>query len=259
MNPTRGFSLIELSIVLVILGLLTGGILAGQSLIRAAEVRAVATEHSRFSTAVSTFRDKYFAIPGDFKDATRFWLRYSTTNCATNSSATQNSAGACDGNGDGVIDSVAAATTPSEIFQFWRQLGLAGLIEGSYSGLSGASTSGWQPVLGENVPASKLGNAGWSVNTINNGSPGLIYNMQYFNTYYYGAVTTNNLTSGSALKPEEAWNIDTKMDDGKPGRGRIIARQITTCTTDSDMNNLDSSYLLTSTTLGCALHFPKAF
>ncbi|MBN9993879.1 prepilin-type N-terminal cleavage/methylation domain-containing protein, partial [Listeria monocytogenes] len=68
-----GFSLIELSIVLVILGLLTGGILAGQSLIRAAELRSVGEEYQKNRTAVATFRDKYFAIPGDMTNATSFW------------------------------------------------------------------------------------------------------------------------------------------------------------------------------------------
>ena len=68
-----GFSLVELSIVLVILGLLTGGILAGQSLIRAAELRSVATESQRYMAALNSFRDKYFALPGDMANATAFW------------------------------------------------------------------------------------------------------------------------------------------------------------------------------------------
>ena len=69
----KAFSLVELSIVLVILGLLVGGILTGQSLIRAAELRSVTTEFSQYQTAVMTFRDKYFAIPGDMKNARDFW------------------------------------------------------------------------------------------------------------------------------------------------------------------------------------------
>ena len=69
----RAFSLVELSIVLVILGLLTGGILAGQSLIRAAELRSVTNEFQRYIVATQSFRDKYFAAPGDITDAHRFW------------------------------------------------------------------------------------------------------------------------------------------------------------------------------------------
>ena len=78
MKPTLqrtryGFSLVELSIVLVILGLLVGGVLTGQSLIRAAELRSVSTEYSRYVASVHTFRDKYFALPGDMTNATQFW------------------------------------------------------------------------------------------------------------------------------------------------------------------------------------------
>ena len=68
----QGFSLVELSIVLVILGLLTGGILTGQSLIRAAELRSVTTEFQKYQTAMMTFRDRYMALPGDMRNATAF-------------------------------------------------------------------------------------------------------------------------------------------------------------------------------------------
>ena len=69
----RAFSLVELSIVLVILGLLVGGILAGQSLIHAAELRAVSSEYQRYRTAIYAFRDKYLGLPGDITTATNFW------------------------------------------------------------------------------------------------------------------------------------------------------------------------------------------
>lgn len=69
MSQRNAFSLVELSIVLVILGLLVGGILAGQSLIRASELRAVTSEQARIVTAIQAFRDKYFALPGDMRNA----------------------------------------------------------------------------------------------------------------------------------------------------------------------------------------------
>jgi prepilin-type N-terminal cleavage/methylation domain-containing protein len=69
----KGFTLVELSIVLVILGLLAGGVLAGQSLIRAAELRSVTTQLEQYSTAIYAFRDRYFAIPGDEEFARRAW------------------------------------------------------------------------------------------------------------------------------------------------------------------------------------------
>lgn len=133
----KAFSLVELSIVLVILGLLTGGILTGQSLIRASELRSVATEYQRYITATQTFRDKYFAIPGDMNNATRFWGRHSTDGwCVTNSSAAVNAAtGTCDGTGDRLVNWGPAASQSGENFQYWRQLALAGMIEGSLQAL----------------------------------------------------------------------------------------------------------------------------
>ena len=58
-NCPKGFTLIELSIVLVIIGLIVGGVLVGQDLIYAAKVRAQATQFERLKTAVYTFQGKY--------------------------------------------------------------------------------------------------------------------------------------------------------------------------------------------------------
>ena len=69
----KGFTLVELSIVLVILGLLVGGVLSGQSLIRAAELRSITAQQQRFVTSINAFRDKYFALPGDMTNAQSFW------------------------------------------------------------------------------------------------------------------------------------------------------------------------------------------
>src|SRR5438477_2747635 len=61
----QGFTLIELSIVLVIIGLIVGGILVGQDLIKAAEIRATVGQVEKYNSAVNTFRSKYNGIPGD--------------------------------------------------------------------------------------------------------------------------------------------------------------------------------------------------
>ena len=70
------FSLVELSIVLVILGLLVGGVLSGQALIQAAQLRAVSEEYTKYTTAALTFRDKYLATPGDMKQCHRVLDRW---------------------------------------------------------------------------------------------------------------------------------------------------------------------------------------
>ncbi len=254
----KGFSLVELSIVLVILGLLTGGILAGQSLIRAAELRAVGTEYQRYLTAASAFKDKYFTIPGDFNNAQAFWGAQGT-NCS-GTVTTVNATGACNGNGDGIMNQAGAVSSTGETMQMWRHLALAGLIEGNYSGISGSG--GTQHCMpGTNCPMSKLNGGGWSIDydgtTAGNGSRYAVY---YGNFLSFGAFATNSGTSDPILKPEEAWNIDTKLDDGKPASGKIVARFWNNLCAAPDTGtaaatNLVASYRLSDSTLQCALHF----
>lgn len=196
--PRTGFSLVELSIVLVILGLLVGGILAGQSLIRASQLRSVAVEYDRYRTATLAFRDKYFAIPGDFSNATGFWGK-DDAYCAGDS-GTASATGTCNGDGNARLSPGSASTT-GEILQFWRQLALAGLIDGNYTGIAGPS-GGLNQRIGENVPASKLAGAGWGVSW----RGGISGNATYFDGSYdhpfsFGANsrTENDLMNNSVL------------------------------------------------------------
>ena len=262
----RGFSLVELSIVLVILGLLTGGILAGQSLIRAAELRSVSTEYSRWITAVQGFRDKYMALPGDFRDSTRIWGRLNTnTDCVTNSASAVASPGTCDGDGNGTIIRSNGNSQSGEHFQFWRQLALAGMIEGTYTGVSG--TNGyWQGVSGQNIPRSKLGGvAGWTTYTAGvttNAGSTTTYAMEYGNLFLLGGSGGTADAAAAIIKPEEAWNLDTKIDDGRPGYGKVIAMYWNdACATGGAANNdlANSVYNLAASSTSCALFFRQAF
>lgn len=254
--PMRhGFSLVELSIVLVILGLLTGGILAGQSLIRAAELRSVSSEAQRYTAAVRTFQDKYMALPGDMTNATSFWGAAHATpaTCLTTAgTGTQT----CNGDGDGDLDPAAAASQRGELFTFWEHLANAGLIEGDYTGFAGpGSTSDFD--AGTNSPLSRLGKAGWAISDSTQSGYGLVgeryTNITGGDAYVHLVIGGDavGVPSGFIMKPEEAWGIDTKLDDGKPGIGAVKAFPGATCG-----NNLDASvsaYTLTSTTDSCWL------
>lgn len=251
----HGFSLVELSIVLVILGLLVGGILAGQSLIRAGELRSVAVESDRIKTAMAAFRDKYQALPGDITNATSFWgiAGGTTGNDATCANASSTDARTCNGNGDGQILNY---TGSYETFRIYQHLANAGLLEGVYSG-TGAS-----PMPGSNIPTTRLdAKAGWlmgyngNVSGSANAFNGFFGNgMNLF--AWYGA------SPRSIMTPSEAWNIDKKLDDGGPGTGVVISNWSAgysaagiPCTNASSGADVATTYNLASTTKDCGLFF----
>lgn len=231
LSPMKhGFSLVELSIVLVILGLLTGGILTGQSLIRAAELRSVITEFKIYQTAVLSFRDKYFALPGDMKNATDFWgaAHSSPSTCGTTASSDTHTCNG-DGDGDGVIEDIGSSSTGShELYRAWQHLSNAGLIEGRYSGVKGPGAVTWDAVIGENIPASKLGNAGWAIHqAMSVTGHAHFFDKNYGTRLQFGADITNGTVNAPVLTPKELWNFDTKIDDGLPGKGDVMTLKST--------------------------------
>lgn len=197
MKLRHAFSLVELAIVLVILGLLVGGILAGQSLIHAAELRKVTRDLTNYRTAIWAFRDKYFAWPGDMVNATSFWP-----------------SGAANGDGDGKVGSSPNnATSSGENLRFWQHLQQAGLIEGGqYTGRN-ATAAPWL-VPGVNLPR-LMGNAALNITAYNTD-----WNMFQIGSTQSDLVNTNFLW-GSSFNGEDSWNMDTKLDDGAPLSGKI--------------------------------------
>ncbi len=241
-----GFSLVELSIVLVILGLLVGFLLSGQSLIRAAELRSVVTDFNRYKTAMVSFRDKYFALPGDMPNATAFWGKNNAI-CplSVGPAATP---GTCEGDGSGLVEG------GMEMFTFWQHLALAGMIEGSYSGPT-ASTS----VAGVSVPRSRINNAYYSF------PYDFIQGAQLFfgsndPTWSITLATDGEningnpcLGCGGALTNQEAWNIDTKIDDGVAATGKVAAN--VTYSDRTEVNGTCDTYVLSNTTDMCAVGY----
>ncbi len=122
-NSQGGFTLVEIAIVLVIIGLLLGGVLKGQELITQAKIRNVANDLNGMSAAVYGYQDRYKKFPGDDNDAA---LRWSTTPPTVPG----------DGNGavgvagvSAVID-CAGAGANGENCQFWKHLRLSGFVGG---------------------------------------------------------------------------------------------------------------------------------
>lgn len=256
----RAFSLVELSIVLVILGLLTGGILSGQSLIRAAELRAVVTEFQTYQTAVQTFRDRYMALPGDMRTATRFW-GHNGTACGSHDGNNAGVNGTCNGDGDGIIIETGSAGGTSESFQFWKQLALSGLIEGNYTGLAG-SVRADDHDRGINCPASKLSNAIWGSTYFSNSSGSNVgrFAYDYRSSLVFGMDDDNARADGRILTPQEAWNIDNKIDDGKPGTGKMHEIYVLLgCTTATANTELNADYNVSNTAVTCSPVFYQPY
>lgn len=234
MAKHAGFSLVELAIVLVIVGLIVGGVIAGQSLIRASEIRSIVRDYQRYHAATYAFRDKYLGLPGDLTRAEDFWGTAALgADCkSTDSTTLSDTKRTCNGDGNGLI-----SHTPSnsnEHFRFWQHLANAGLIEGSFTGIAGPLGSR-DAEVGWNVPASRISRVGYSIEAKSA--------VDETNTFYWSSATTNVMFAGigsiaghntesAFLKPEEAWNIDTKIDDGKPGIGTIrTMKNHTSCRT----------------------------
>lgn len=230
-----GFSLVELSIVLVILGLLVGGVLSGQSLIRAAELRRVTSDAERFLAAHRTFQDKYFALPGDISNATQFW-GVAAGNGADVACRNVQSTGlpTCNGNGDGLINSDTYVVY--EEMRYWQHLANAGLIEGRYTGTYNSSGLAYTP--GGNVPSGR----------VNSSAIWYIYSDTPNETPMYLFQSDD---SSRTLKPEEAWKIDSKLDDGIPNTGKVRAYgdAANTC-----LNAPETQYRLTESSVVCALY-----
>jgi prepilin-type N-terminal cleavage/methylation domain-containing protein len=109
----QGFTLIEIAIVLIIIGLLLGGVLKGQEMITQGKIRSIAKELDSISVAILGYRDRYKALPGDDSTADKRW------------------SGATAGNGDGRINAAFNSTTSSDDSRLlWSHLRRAGFISG---------------------------------------------------------------------------------------------------------------------------------
>lgn len=241
---TAAFTLIELSIVLVIIGLIVGGVLVGQDLIRAAGVRAQISQIEKYNTAVNTFLGKYDALPGDISDpnASKFGLQ-----------ARGLYPGEGDGNGiiKGAFGNWLGAVggyyqTAGETVMFWVDLSAAGLIEGGFTAASPNTIPGCSASLNINsyLPTAKVGNS----NYVYVFSPGA-YGDSTTGPNYFGVMSFQALcgayglpVASPSLTVMQAFNIDKKTDDGLPQSVRVLASYISDVGTQNNGSNGISNF-----------------
>lgn len=249
MNTHRtGFTLVEMSIVLVIIGLLVGGILSGRALITAAGLQSIANDIKQNSTAIVSFRDKYMALPGDMPNATAFWGADSG-GCTAWHAVTAPMKPTCDGNFDRMI--ATNQFSLDERFLAWQHLANAEMIAGQYTGKS-ADSGNNTPKRGVNLPPAKVRDSYWTIFWL--GPIGTADANFYGGDYRNGSWLLRG-TGGGALTPQEMLSLDIKVDDGKPAIGTIRTLKKTStwspnCTSDDTSS---ATYIGTDDTTMCNL------
>ncbi len=218
----NGFTLVELSIVLVIIGLLIGGILIGQSLIESAKIGKVIREVQQYDIAIRGFREKFQGLPGDHPQAGSMFG--SVSSCTTGNEAT----GTCSGDGNGFID-----FTGAETYSMWEHLALGGFLTGaSYTGTAYTDcTFGAvciKPGVGHPTTAFGDETAFYGFyRTIASGTGN--WTGAALNKHVYWIIAPDNQISsandgrftGRGTSVSEAAAIDAKLDDGAPYTGNV--------------------------------------
>ena len=120
----RGFTMVEVAIVLVVVGLLVGGVLKGQEMITNSKLKRLENDNVGISAAMLSYQDRYRMMPGDDDLAQ---LRFSIYTDGSNDPTPAE----INGNGDAIIDGDWMAAPNTETANFWKHLRAAGLIDGS--------------------------------------------------------------------------------------------------------------------------------
>ena len=190
MKRTQGFTLVEIAIVLVIIGLLLGGILKGQEMITQAKIKNVVTDMSGVSAAMYGYQDRYKALPGDDKLAPTRWSGIT----------------AAASMGNGIIEG-KYIDSGTESMLFWDELRRSGFISGSGAENPFNAVSGKIGVqTGDGSGASPAGVL--SDGAVAPASPTLF----------------SSLVLCSANLPDKiAISVDSQMDDGDGKKGSVRA------------------------------------
>lgn len=250
-SAREGFSLVEISIVLVIIGLLAGAVLAGQSLIHSARLRNTIGDITEFRQAITFFHEQYAEYPGDMPTATQNWGKAdggggdgTGADCRDTISTDKTT---CDGDGDGKIETADAST--NEALRLWQHLANAELLENKFTGAFNASGD---LEAGTNVPEAPVN--------------GGVYEVYYQNAALFDrtghliklAAITDSTADNAVLSPHDAFALDEKYDDGKADSGAIVALDALDtggCVTNGTSLSAPSSYLSLDSTRNCRLYF----
>jgi len=238
----KGFTLVELSIVIVIIGLIVAGVIGGQSLVHQAKLKKIATDVTKYKVAINTFKLEYDAIPGDFSNAYAYW----GNSCAGN-------ANDCNGDGNKAVQYWLDGPNGVESLRAWVHLQLAGLINTNLTGI-GVQCNSRGTHAGVNIPKAPIGTgidaSGWefySSNAIGGGATGLVIGNKHHPTCW-------NHTR-AFIEAKDAYKIDLKIDDGDPIGGEVGSFHASTLSANANCRNGSDEYNVSYSGIACALYF----
>lgn len=250
----QGFTLVELAIVMIIIGLLIGGILKGQELVSNARLASATSKVKAIDAAITTFRDSYQGLPGDVRSpTTRLPNCLADTMCGS-------APGANLGNNRIDVAPGAAQASATENIAAWAQLAQADLLGGIQNAASGSNVE-----MGVTVPAAEvpgqfyIGYHGGTTALTTFGGPVASARQGHYLLLHNGALVAAATSAAAAagtttLTPNEAQRIDAKLDDGSPNVGSVLAMGATgaaACTTDGTNT---ATYVTANTSPLCGVY-----
>jgi prepilin-type N-terminal cleavage/methylation domain-containing protein len=191
MKKQAGFTLIELAIVLVIIGLLLGGVLKGQELINSAKVKNLANDFRTIPVYIYGYQDKFKALPGDDRNVV-----------AHVGSGTP-------GNGDGALAGnwfTAGANANVEAYQFWQQVRLANLAAGP----TDIANVDWRPTNADGNPIGIMAGTNVVANSAMTDAAG-------------NAIKGSYVICSQGILGKYVIQLDVTMDDGNSSTGSMLA------------------------------------
>jgi prepilin-type N-terminal cleavage/methylation domain-containing protein len=226
----QGFTLVELAVVMIIIGILIGGILKGQELITNARITSTTSQMEALSAAKNDFQNQYNALPGDMANAnTRL------PNCAV----------CTNGNGNGVLGVGVGAAPAGEAIEFFIDLAASGYI----TQMTGAQLVAQ---FGVGLPTAPVG-GGFAVGQYVTGTnptsfPNTIRQGVYITLQGQAAAVG---AGNGVVTPTQAQRIDTKLDDGTPDTGGVVVDNANGCV----QAGAPATYLATTTQSVCSLAY----
>lgn len=195
----KAFSTIELIMVMLVMSLLVFVFVFGKKMVHNSDLIGLMHQYQKYASYIEGFHDRFDYYPGDFNNAYEYWPDY----CDSEEE--------CNGDGDDEIEAY------EESHLVWLHLRASGVIGGTFTGIGDGDD--YTQTGGINVPEGELYPTQFSV---------VYYEGSEFpddNHYIIiGGMKSEDLSYGAAIKPDDAYYLDEKLDDAYPSHGIVWGR-----------------------------------